>query len=235
VQKHNKIIFNKIIGPTFNFKITYIHHHSCLTSYRLLDDLKKIVSLHITIRIKQNILNELCARTYATSDDLFNGVDRIFETSTSYYDHNLQVSHILCILETKNTIVKLQNKVETMEAPQNKSFYEKMECLTFWPTYVHERGRTLGKTYGIKARCYWDHPREHIGELDGNMLGTKTNEKDMSCKKHVGKKIGTHPFLVLCQRGGICIVLNVFSLCFHKVRRDVVVTYTSISLQLYNP
>jgi hypothetical protein len=27
----------------------------------------------------------------------------------------------------------------------------------------------------------------------------------------------------------------VFSLCFHKVRRDVVVTYTSISLQLYNP
>jgi len=42
VQKHNKITFNKIIGPTFNFKITYIHHHSYLTSYRLLDDLKKL-------------------------------------------------------------------------------------------------------------------------------------------------------------------------------------------------
>jgi len=38
------------------------------------------------------------------------------------------------------------------------------------------RGRTLGKTYGIKVRCYWEHPwgthwepREHIG----NALGTK--------------------------------------------------------------
>ncbi len=144
-----------------------IHHHSCLTSYRLLDDLKNIVGLHITIRIKQNILNELCARTYAKSNDLVNGVDRIFETSTSYYDHNLQV--------TKNTIVPLQNKVETMEAPQNKSFYEKMECLMFWPSYVHERGRTLGKTYGIKARCYWDHLGEHIG----NLMRTCWEQKQM--------------------------------------------------------
>jgi hypothetical protein len=82
----------------------------------------------------------------------------------------------------KNTIVKSQNKVETIKAPQNKCFYGKMECLTLWPTYVHEKGRTLGKTYGIKARCYWNHPwgthwepREHIEnlmgtdwELDGN-------------------------------------------------------------------
>jgi len=45
----------------------------------------------------------------------------------------------------------------------------------------------LGKTYGIEASCYWEHPwethwelREHIGnlmgmhwELEGNVLGTK--------------------------------------------------------------
>jgi len=63
-----------------------------------------------------------------------------------------------------------------------------------WPSYLGEKGRALGKTYGIKARCYlkhlwgthWEH-REHIGnpgnilrthwELEGNMLGTKEKGK----------------------------------------------------------
>jgi len=35
VQKHNKIIFNKTISPTFNFEVTYIHYHSYPTSYKL--------------------------------------------------------------------------------------------------------------------------------------------------------------------------------------------------------
>jgi hypothetical protein len=43
--------------------------------------------------------------------------------------------------------------------------------------YVGEKGRTLGKTYGIKTRCYWEHPwGTHWvpdGEHRGNMLGTK--------------------------------------------------------------
>jgi len=73
-----------------------------------------------------------------------------------------------------------QKKVETMEAPQNKRFYGKRECLPLWPTYVGD------KTYAIKVRCYREHPWEHIGnlgnienmmgthwELEGNMLGTK--------------------------------------------------------------
>ncbi len=41
-------------------------------------------------------------------------------------------------------------------------------------TYIGEKRRTLGKTYGIKARCYWEHPwgthwklREPIGNLNG--------------------------------------------------------------------
>jgi hypothetical protein len=80
-----------------------------------------------------------------------------------------------------------KKKLETMEAPQNRRFYEKMECLPLWPTYIGEKWRTLGKTYGIKARCYWEHPwethwepREYIRNLMGthwklerNMLGTK--------------------------------------------------------------
>jgi hypothetical protein len=35
------------------------------------------------------------------------------------------------------------------------------------PIQVREKGRTLGKIYGIKVRCYW----EHIGNL-GNISGT---------------------------------------------------------------
>jgi len=50
-------------------------------------------------------------------------------------------------------ITKKTKKVETMEAPQNKFFYGKIKCLLLWPSYIDEKGRTLGKTYGIKVRC----------------------------------------------------------------------------------
>jgi hypothetical protein len=74
-----------------------------------------------------------------------------------------------------------------MEAPKNRRFIGKIECLPLWPTYIDEKGRTLDKTYGIEARCYWEHPRgthweprEHIRnligthwELERNILGTK--------------------------------------------------------------
>jgi hypothetical protein len=44
-------------------------------------------------------------------------------------------------------LITKKKKVETMEAPQNKRFYGKMmECLFLWPTYIDEKGRTLGKT-----------------------------------------------------------------------------------------
>jgi len=56
------------------------------------------------------------------------------------------------------------------------------EILPLWPTYIGEKGRTLGKTYGIKTRCYWEHlwgthwePKEHIENLMGtfgNLQGT---------------------------------------------------------------
>jgi hypothetical protein len=55
-----------------------------------------------------------------------------------------------------------------------------MDCLPLWPTYKGEKGRTLGKTYGIKARMLWGthwEPMEHIGNLKGNMLGQRKNEK----------------------------------------------------------
>jgi hypothetical protein len=61
-----------------------------------------------------------------------------------------------------------QKKVETMEVPQNRRFYGKMECLPLWLTYIGEKGRTLGTTCGIKARCYWEHPWGTHWELEGN-------------------------------------------------------------------
>jgi len=35
---------------------------------------------------------------------------------------------------------------------------ERWSVSAFWPTYIGEKGRTLGKTYGIRARCDWEHP-----------------------------------------------------------------------------
>jgi hypothetical protein len=55
-----------------------------------------------------------------------------------------------------------------------------MECLWLWPTYVGEKGRTLGKTYGIKAWCYWEYPWGTHWELEGNMLGRKEKRKKSS-------------------------------------------------------
>jgi len=40
----------------------------------------------------------------------------------------------------------IAKKNETMEAPQNRRFYGKMEYLHLWPTYIGEKGRTLGQT-----------------------------------------------------------------------------------------
>jgi hypothetical protein len=39
-----------------------------------------------------------------------------------------------------------KRKVETMQTPQNRRFYGKMEYLPLWHTYIGEKGRTLRKT-----------------------------------------------------------------------------------------
>jgi hypothetical protein len=70
-------------------------------------------------------------------------------------------------------ISPLQKIYKTMEAPQNRRFYGKMEYLSLWPSYIREKGRTLGQTYGIKMRCYWEHPWGTHWEHEGNMVGTK--------------------------------------------------------------
>jgi hypothetical protein len=71
-----------------------------------------------------------------------------------------------------------------MQSSQNIKFYGKMQCLFLWPSYIGAKGRTLGKRYGIKARCYWEHPRgthwepqEHIENLKGTCWQQRKNEK----------------------------------------------------------
>ncbi len=86
-------MFNKTYGPTFNFEVVNIHHHSCPSSYELPNDPSKIVGLHTTIRIKQNMVVELFVGNYATYDGLVNGANGVFKTSTSY--HNKTIVWIL--------------------------------------------------------------------------------------------------------------------------------------------
>ncbi len=59
-----------------------------------------------------------------------------------------------------------------MKALQNKRFYGMMECPLLCPRYIGEKGRTLGKTYGMKAMCYWEHLWGTHWKHDGNSLGT---------------------------------------------------------------
>jgi hypothetical protein len=45
----------------------------------------------------------------------------------------------------------ITKKVEIVDVPQNGRIYGKMECLPLWLTYIGVKGRTLGKTCGIKV------------------------------------------------------------------------------------
>jgi hypothetical protein len=63
-----------------------------------------------------------------------------------------------------------KKKLELRRLPKIEDSMERWRCLPLWPTYIGEKGRTLGKTYRIKMRCYWEHlwgthwePREHVG------------------------------------------------------------------------
>jgi hypothetical protein len=45
-----------------------------------------------------------------------------------------------------------------------------------WPTDIYEKGRTLSKTYGIKARCDWEHPwGTHWEPIGTNEKWTKSS------------------------------------------------------------
>ncbi len=82
-------MFNNTYGPTFNFDAIDIHHYSCPSSYKLSNDPNKSTCLHITIRVKQDIVVELCAGNYVTYDGLVNGANGVFKTSTFYHNKTI--------------------------------------------------------------------------------------------------------------------------------------------------
>jgi hypothetical protein len=82
-------------------------------------------------------------------------------------------------------------RFKLMEAPQNRRFYVKMECLPLWPNCTGEKGRTLGKTYGIKVRCYWKHPWGAHWEPHGNTLRPWREHVGNTPPKFKRKKKGT--------------------------------------------
>ncbi len=94
----------------------------------------------------------------------------------------------LFFLQWINFMGPSQKTVETIETPQNTRSYGKMESFPLRPTYIGEKGSTLGKTYGIQVRCCWEHLWGTHWEPYVNPLGT--------WREHVGnngrmKKIST--------------------------------------------
>jgi hypothetical protein len=65
---------------------------------------------------------------------------------------------------------------------------ERWRVAALWPTYNGEKGRTLGKTYRIKARCYWEHPRGTDWEPVENLKGTCWEQREKFYKKKKKKK-----------------------------------------------
>jgi hypothetical protein len=70
-----------------------------------------------------------------------------------------------------------QNKVETMEAPQNRRFYGMIECLPFWPTYRWGGGGLWAKHMGLKRGAIGNTLGEPIGNLKGTFWEQRENEK----------------------------------------------------------
>jgi hypothetical protein len=64
-------------------------------------------------------------------------------------------------------------KNETIEAPQNRSFYcEVYSSSPLAHRNIGERRKTFANAYGIKMRCCGKHVEEHIGNL-GNIVGSQ--------------------------------------------------------------
>jgi hypothetical protein len=82
VMAHNDQEFLEAIGPTFCFEAIDIRHHSLLASYKIPTDPNKTAGLHKTIKVKKDMLIELC-NNYVISDELVNGADGLFKAPTS--------------------------------------------------------------------------------------------------------------------------------------------------------
>jgi hypothetical protein len=65
---------------------------------------------------------------------------------------------------------------------------ERWSAMTLWPRYKGEKGKTLGKTYGIKVRYYW----EHIGSPLRTCWEQWKNEKKSSPNQNLKENKSRH-------------------------------------------
>ena len=80
---HNNQVFSNASGSTFFFEAIDIQHRLLPPSYKIPTNPNKIARLHKCIKIKKNMVVELC-NNYVISDGLSNGADGLFKTSTMF-------------------------------------------------------------------------------------------------------------------------------------------------------
>jgi hypothetical protein len=83
VMAHNDQEFLNAVGPTFCFEAIDIRHHSLPAPYKIPTNPNKTTRLHKTIKVKKNMLVELC-NNYVISDGLVNGTNGLFKATTSF-------------------------------------------------------------------------------------------------------------------------------------------------------
>jgi len=76
-------------------------------------------------------------------------------------------------------------KVKLSRLPKIDFYLERWSASPFWPTYLGEKGRTLGKIYGSNGGTIGNTLRVHIGNLNGTCWEQRRN----------GKKIVPHVHL----------------------------------------
>ena len=85
MMAHNDQVFSNASGSTFCFEEIDIKHRLLLPSYKIPTDPNKTTGLHKCIKIKKDMVVELC-NNYVISDGLVNGANDLFKTSTMFND-----------------------------------------------------------------------------------------------------------------------------------------------------
>jgi hypothetical protein len=70
---------------------------------------------------------------------------------------------------------------------------ERWSASTLWPSYIGEKGRTLGKTYEIKARCYWES-REHVENKEKMTPPQKQQQQQHDRQRQQRRRPRKHEF-----------------------------------------
>jgi hypothetical protein len=98
---HNKTVFRNTLCETFTFLACDVHIETCPSHFKLSNLPSQTTGLHYEILVKKQLLVELCARNYETSNGLVNGANGIFEDFIEsilksflwIHFHNPQIGH----------------------------------------------------------------------------------------------------------------------------------------------